>query len=209
MLALRGPIARYILHFSFPRSCECNSFVPSVKENSHLRTPFQAIGPILGGALTTGFGWRSIFWFLSIVSGTSWFSFLCFFHETFRKGRSLTYQDALKQRLKGFGEITGSKVTASSLPTPIAVHLTRVDLEEAKAIPPLVIPTADVNLRLKDVNPLKPIWAVLRRVNNLAIFFASGELDELPVHKPAFIGTSPRAHVRPNFFNQLYKRTDA
>jgi hypothetical protein len=33
----------------------------------------------------------------------------------------------------------------------------------------------EIELSLKDVNPFKPIAAVVRRVNNLAILFASGE----------------------------------
>ncbi|KNZ78494.1 hypothetical protein J132_00674 [Termitomyces sp. J132] len=60
-----------------------------------------SIGPILGGGLTTGLGWRAIFWFLSIVGSSICFSFAVLFHDTFRKERSLTYQNVLKKRLEG------------------------------------------------------------------------------------------------------------
>ncbi|KAI5896821.1 MFS general substrate transporter [Schizophyllum commune H4-8] len=42
------------------------------------------IGPILGGALAGGLGWRSIFWFLFILSSSSWSFLLCFLPETRR-----------------------------------------------------------------------------------------------------------------------------
>ncbi|KAL1682304.1 major facilitator superfamily domain-containing protein [Schizophyllum commune] len=42
------------------------------------------IGPILGGALAGGLGWRSIFWFLFILSSSSWLFLLCFLPETRR-----------------------------------------------------------------------------------------------------------------------------
>jgi hypothetical protein len=32
----------------------------------------------------------------------------------------------------------------------------------------------EVELSLKDINPFRPIWTVLRRVNNLVILFSSG-----------------------------------
>lgn len=58
------------------------------------------LGPIIGGVLTSAFGWRSAFWFLVIVSGLSLASFLFLFKDTFRKERSLTYQNVLRHRLK-------------------------------------------------------------------------------------------------------------
>ncbi|KAL1700882.1 major facilitator superfamily domain-containing protein [Schizophyllum commune] len=42
------------------------------------------VGPILGGALAGGLGWRSIFWFLFILSSSSWLFLLCFLPETRR-----------------------------------------------------------------------------------------------------------------------------
>ncbi|EJD03623.1 MFS general substrate transporter [Fomitiporia mediterranea MF3/22] len=43
-----------------------------------------AVGPVIGGVLSEKLGWRSIFWFLAIASGSSMFLFILFFPETLR-----------------------------------------------------------------------------------------------------------------------------
>ncbi|KAJ7739502.1 major facilitator superfamily domain-containing protein, partial [Mycena metata] len=59
-----------------------------------------SLAPIMGGVLTTGFNGRAPFWFLTICSGLSCSLIFIFFKDTFRKERSLTYQNVLKSRLK-------------------------------------------------------------------------------------------------------------
>lgn len=44
-----------------------------------------SIGPILGGLLSRGFGWRSVFWFLLIVSGTFLATYIITMPETSRR----------------------------------------------------------------------------------------------------------------------------
>ncbi|EDR07995.1 vacuolar DHA amino acid exporter [Laccaria bicolor S238N-H82] len=134
-----------------------------------------AIGPIFGGALTTGFNWRAIFWFLSIVSGSSFLAFLFFFRDTFRRERSLTYQNAMRQRMR---------ISPTSSPTPSNVTYTNHSLprmgEKKKTATIQKKKESDVQalpiakLSLMDVNPFKPILLVVRRVNNFVILIASG-----------------------------------
>jgi predicted MFS family arabinose efflux permease len=42
------------------------------------------LGPVIGGGLTQGFGWRAIFWFLVIFTGSHFVVMLLFFPETQR-----------------------------------------------------------------------------------------------------------------------------
>ncbi|KAJ7222504.1 vacuolar DHA amino acid exporter [Mycena pura] len=141
-----------------------------------------SLAPLMGGVLTTGFNWRATFWFLAIVSGLSCTSIFIFFKDTFRKERSLTYQSVLKHRLAASAATshTATVVTKeSSTPAPMASEPSLPDLEkqgqlqwkassaEAGALPAL-------KLTLRDVNPIGPLWLVLRRTNNLIILFASG-----------------------------------
>ncbi|KAL7279742.1 hypothetical protein ACG7TL_006149 [Trametes sanguinea] len=155
-----------------------------------------SLGPILGGVLTKGFDWRATFWFLVI------FICLCFvlfipFKDTFRRERSLVYQAALKRRIahqsaKGSEASSLSQVTAVSRVVPTAAdEKTRatsekkdaidelgrdMDLEKAQQPAKEVVdePMQEIKLSLADVNPVKPIVQVLRRMNNLTILTASG-----------------------------------
>ncbi|KAG6809841.1 hypothetical protein H0H92_014533 [Tricholoma furcatifolium] len=116
-----------------------------------------SIGPLIGGGLTVGLGWRAIFWFLSIVSGSICIGFIVFFRDTFRKQRSLIYQRLLRQRLEEAH--TQEEVTNTGhSPDP-----------EIGRVHPL-----DFDLSLRDVNPVKPLILVLRRMNNIPIFISSG-----------------------------------
>ena len=59
-----------------------------------------SIGPFLGGIFAQALGWRAVFWF-AVISGTA--VLLClffFFKDSFRKERSLSYQNLLRKRLK-------------------------------------------------------------------------------------------------------------
>lgn len=143
-----------------------------------------ALGPIFGGALTIGFNWRAIFWFLAIVSGATCLSFLLFFNDTFRQERSLTYQNILNQRPK--------ETRNQSLLEPLArdvealIHSPKTNIESAStkkqtsegsaANDVIQAPVPVIRLSWKEINPFKPMALVLRRRNNVVILFASGLL---------------------------------
>ncbi|KAF8621404.1 hypothetical protein AX15_007816 [Amanita polypyramis BW_CC] len=134
-----------------------------------------SLGPILGGALTAGFNWRAIFWFLSIVSGLSCISFLFFFRDTYRKERSLIYQGALKSRLK---DISLSRTTTIGDDARSPRKATMTDVEkgetEVKREDAAQPDLAQVNVSLRDLSPFGLVWSCLRRLNNFTILLSSG-----------------------------------
>ncbi|KAI8971143.1 MFS general substrate transporter [Trametes punicea] len=158
-----------------------------------------SLGPILGGGLTKGFSWRATFWFLAIFVGVCFLLFIPF-KDTFRRERSLVYQTALRRRLahqsaKSSEASSLSQVTAVSRIVPATDDKTRPaavpaetkdaidelardrDLEKQQQQPAnndVVAPMNEIRLSLADVNPVKPIIQVLRRLNNLTILSASG-----------------------------------
>ncbi|EJF61025.1 vacuolar DHA amino acid exporter [Dichomitus squalens LYAD-421 SS1] len=156
-----------------------------------------SLGPILGGILTQAFSWRATFWFIAIFTGACFLLFIPF-RDTYRRERSLTYQAALKRRraimsAKGSESSSITQVAAISraiTPKPenpsgaypgdakkdaIETLARERDLEKQQ-MPPRAVPTDmdDLKLTIADVNPAKPLWYVLRRINNLVILVASG-----------------------------------
>ncbi|KAJ3735920.1 vacuolar DHA amino acid exporter [Lentinula guzmanii] len=130
-----------------------------------------SLGSILGGGLTTAFTWRGPFYFLAIMGGVVFMSFLLFFKDTFRLERSLTYQSVLKARLR-----------EAPMKKTLGVENVKHDDEkvcpddtkdiEKQVIPSEVIP--EIKLGLADVNPFKPMAFILRRKYNLFMLTASG-----------------------------------
>lgn len=119
-----------------------------------------SLGPIIGGVLTQTFSWRAVFWFLVIWGGVIFSAFLARFQDTFRRERSLTYQNVLRRRTNG-----GKR--ASEEPP-----------KDVEAQPPIATAgdAKDITLSLVDVNPFPPYVNILRRKNNLVILMASGLL---------------------------------
>lgn len=141
-----------------------------------------ALGPIFGGALTTGFDWRAIFWFMTAVSGLNLLSFLLFFKDTFRKERSLTYQSVLRKRTSAAATSSSpcSEESTSSSEKAGSCDHTKAPKDLGKAtvpqIPSTVSQTPEIKLTLLDVSPIRPLGLVMRRRNNLVTLFASGLL---------------------------------
>lgn len=115
------------------------------------------------------------------MSGGILLFFFFFFNDTFRRERSLTYQNVLRQRLKD-GTLT--------------LNTEKHAFGGVNAPP---------SLSLKDVNPIKPLWLVLRRWNNVAILSASGEDTQLAkaLRLQVFYH---RSFVRVCIYHRLYMR---
>ncbi|KAG9318304.1 major facilitator superfamily domain-containing protein [Chiua virens] len=66
-------------------------------------------GPFLGGIFAQAFGWRAVFWFALIAGGVVLVSLVIFFKDSFRKERSLLYQNILRARLEHHPSTIGPK----------------------------------------------------------------------------------------------------
>ena len=128
--------------------------------------------------MTSGLNWRAVFWFLSIVSGLSFLSFILFFRDTFRRERSLNYQNALKQRCKA----TALASLGGKQPACVDESTEKNSLKRDSTEPPQETSLPAVSLA--DINPLKPIGQVLRRKNNIIILISSG--NDFP-HPPILL----------------------
>ena len=120
-----------------------------------------SLGPLLGGAVTTAWNWRATFILLTILGWVALCSFF-FFNDTFRRERSLTYQAAKKhaiERVRRKAERKAARQTG----------------DPEKNVAPVVVDPSTVKVTLLDLNPLKPIWSILKRKNNLSILFPSCE----------------------------------
>lgn len=142
-----------------------------------------ALGPILGGVLTQSLGWRSIFWFITICAGVVLLALVFLFKDTFRKERSLTYQNVLQMRAKEgklrhqHSDKSCRAFSDTEKPAqPVLKSATSMQQIDVEANGPTVAPSSmkDVNVSLADVNPFPPLLKVVTRFNNLAILTASG-----------------------------------
>ncbi|KAG2090388.1 MFS general substrate transporter [Suillus discolor] len=127
-----------------------------------------SLGSIIGGALTQG---------LAIWGGLMFLAFLLLFKDTFRKERSMTYQDVLKRRLREqqSSEAKDGSRNISEKESQVndEDHSSSNDIEAQ----PTVIPASairEVQLSIVDVNPFPPYLSVISRKNNIAILIASG-----------------------------------
>ncbi|KAG2157590.1 MFS general substrate transporter [Suillus bovinus] len=146
-----------------------------------------ALGPVLGGVLTQSLGWRSVFWFITICAGVVLFALVFVFKDTFRKERSLAYQNVLQLRAKE-GELqhqhldkSSHAFSATDKPAQAALEsiaspqqMGNLDVDpNGRTVEPATN-MKDVNVSLADVNPFPPLRKILTRLNNLVILFASG-----------------------------------
>ncbi|KAG1797872.1 major facilitator superfamily domain-containing protein [Suillus plorans] len=152
-----------------------------------------SLGPIIGGALTQGLGWRAVFWFLVIWGGIIFSAFLFLLKDTFRKERSVTYQNVLKRRLReqqsseakdDSGNISEKELRVNdenqTNPKDIEAQpavIPALAIREVNEAQPAVIPALairEVKLSIADVNPFPPYLSILSRKNNFVILIPSG-----------------------------------
>ncbi|KAG0704816.1 vacuolar DHA amino acid exporter [Suillus ampliporus] len=138
-----------------------------------------SLGPIIGGALTQGLGWRAVFWFLVIWGGIIFSVFLFLFKDTFRKERSVTYQTVLKRRLRG-QQLPEAKDDSRNISEKESGldgenRTNSKDIEAQQTIIPAPA-IKEVKLSIADVNPFPPYLSIISRKNNFTILIASGFL---------------------------------
>ena len=152
-----------------------------------------ALGPIFGGVLAQRMGWRSIFWFVMICGAVVLLALVLIFKDTFRKERSLAYQNALQSRIRQQEAQHSSISTQTTIAPPAAVKLPppalgsttslhETGIHDIETNVPVVAPpssTIDITLSLADVNPFPPLLKILTRLNNLAVLFASGKCPSI------------------------------
>ncbi|KAH7923830.1 vacuolar DHA amino acid exporter [Leucogyrophana mollusca] len=142
--------------------------------------------PVLWGVLAQSFNWRANFYFLVICSTIILMAFLFLFKDTFRRERSLTYQGALRRRMR---ELEMDRQKSSSETTIAALgketpeqkgegngQVTLPEVKDIEADGRAHIPApaiAETKLSFTDVNPFPPLLQILRRKNNVAILASS------------------------------------
>lgn len=140
----------------------------------------QALGPLCGGILTMFWSWRAIFWFLTLLSGTMLLAFTFFFRDTFRRERSLTYQNGLQQRLKNTAPTSSPQqmglFTSYGSDNKSAVS---IDMEKNLTVQIKLQSeghpfSSQTKLAPTNVNPFKPLLHVVQRKNNFLVLLSSG-----------------------------------
>ena len=139
-----------------------------------------SVGPILGGLLTQVLSWRALFWSLAADILVNLVFFVFFFHDTFRKERSLTYQRVLASRRSAASK-QSSIITVSDPAHGLGNKSdgeAKVATAETSTGPACTDASprseTEIALSFKDVNPLPPLLLILKRRNNIVTLFASG-----------------------------------
>jgi MFS family permease len=140
-----------------------------------------SLGPIIGGALTQGLDWRAIFWFLVICGGVIIMVFLFLFEDTFRKERSVTYQNVLngrvREQLSSEAKDGSQKISEKDLEEDGGNKTSSNDVEAQRTVIPASA-IKEVKLSISDVNPFPAYISILSRKNNILILLPSGECPQ-------------------------------
>ena len=120
--------------------------------------------------MTSAFSWRAAYWFLAGISGLSFLSFVFFFRDTFRRERSLVYQNVIKQRrtVAAFSCLNGKQSTHND------GSIIGIEKNISDTKPHKTSPAVNLDLSLTDVNYVEPVVQILRRWNNVLVLIPSG-----------------------------------
>ncbi|KAF8136136.1 vacuolar DHA amino acid exporter [Boletus edulis] len=139
-----------------------------------------SMGPFLGGVFAQALGWRAVFWFSLISGAIVLVALSILFKDSFRKERSLTYQNVLRRRLEEnqlcmaaqcrINIVESSIDKSQRMPSEDTIR----ELEAGNSTSGVVHHINDIMLSFKDVDPFPPIILVLKRWNNNIILLASG-----------------------------------
>ena len=141
-----------------------------------------SIGALLGGGLTQGLSWRAVFWFLVIWGGVILSALFFLFKDTFRKERSLMYQNVLNGRRQDLKLAQEKDAVGGERPVnekeiledgTSRVQTPKGDLETQ----PVVVSAfaiKEIKLSIADVNPFPPFLQILSRRNNVCVLTSSG-----------------------------------
>ncbi|KAG8840099.1 hypothetical protein FRB91_006547 [Serendipita sp. 411] len=138
-----------------------------------------SVGPLIGGVLTQVFTWRATFYFLAAIGAIVFLSIVFFFKDTFRRERSLTYQSAKRHAIRRLEEKRQKREEKEKRIAERKGEEDKLEKGGAQSQMKEVTNTRDestVKVTLIDLNPLTPIWSVLRRKNNLTILIPSAIL---------------------------------
>jgi MFS family permease len=141
-----------------------------------------SIGALLGGGLTQGLSWRAVFWFLVIWGGMILAALFFLFKDTFRKERSLTYQNVLKKRIQDRKLVQendaagGERLVTEKNTSENEISGVQTPNDDVEPQPMVVSASAikEVKLSIADVNPFPPFLRILSRTNNVCVLTSSG-----------------------------------
>ena len=117
-------------------------------------------------ALAHAWGWRACFYFLAALGGILVVSFL-FFKDTFRRERSSLYQSAVRRRIIRV-------IPSAQSPSTREGAAGRSSSGSAENPENAQQAFRGIKLTASDLNPFPPMWLIMVRKNNLAIYSVSG-----------------------------------
>ncbi|MCJ1411012.1 hypothetical protein MMC19_005100 [Ptychographa xylographoides] len=122
-----------------------------------------AVGPVLGGILSQFLGWRSIFWFLTILSGVFLVPFIISFPET---GRNVVGNGSVPPPLWNMSLLNYLKARKTKQEQSLARTVSHQDRQEAQA-------ELASRREIRWPNPLKTVHIIMEKDVGLILLYNS------------------------------------